>query len=1037
MKANRGLIPAIPLEREGGRMRRFILLLVFILTTVSLIAQEDEKYSDEDTASVITNTNYKKNPGWYLRYIDSSQIPTGILIDRIKFKNDMGLFNGKSKVKTCDYAIFRRVLKQLQNAANNSVPFPNLDSIYEYAYEKMRWEKTYPIAILNYQFNKFKKKYVKAGIVEETDTSLVIDNMGDSIYATRRSVLACPFNLRVHGNEVPFVFYQNMYFTNDTNELIGIEANFGKGWTDFNWDEPQYISFGTKTKYIEVKVRLTVVNRRTSKELKYISHFTILRSGTDLVPEPSDLNTSTKKSASISPSFTLYFPESKITYTYTCVRYSSACVSKKKSEKSGLCPYPPACIGYDYVPNYHNCDIEASFLFAPTNTSGKLRKPIIVCDGFDPGDKRDYNQSYIADPVLTYSNDTRGIFEMINGDPSPWYNDPVVFPQYYPTSRANLMSKLRADGYDIVIVNFLNGAGDIAKNSYWFRRFLEEKINSSLYRDNQTEENVVIGPSMGGLITRIALDSIEILGHEHYTREWFSFDSPQQGAYIPVDLQLGLLYFDNLLMSTGKDHTVTSEALEKLNTLAAKQMLIKHYSTVNGDYIDWCNESNYMYNNILANVGFPKITRNIAITNGGTQKLYENENVQTLRIYQLVSVPKTVYDEAKNFYANKLGNILTDITFAIPDYTFGALKKIFNIFGISRPENIINLKVSTRGNRFRDSNQEVFWANDEMVAVEGASYSFANQIPYDNAPGGWYSALYDFNQFADNQDKPDYKTQIHTRWATFMVTSSAFGVKPDATNINYLWTDYRDNSTLRAQVPFDDFFGQPTLNEEHVRISKTTGDQVMLYLNDDLKDLQRPRLLNRTVLAQSISGPLKLKATNSVTLGGNGNFTYVFNSSADVNIVAGTKIVFKPGTKAIKGAKLKAKTGNTESKKSGVENVATTLVNYPIQSPYLNRVTSYDDGTETDIEITSIDNLEKKVQVFPNPSQGIINITVEGLYNTNYGINVANTMGNNIYCTISNKPSCQINLSNMTNGLYFVTLNINGYIYRKKVLINK
>ncbi|HEY9125282.1 MAG TPA: T9SS type A sorting domain-containing protein, partial [Bacteroidales bacterium] len=1030
MKETRGLSPALS-KGEGGRlMRLLVLLFAFVLATVSLTAQEEETYSDEDTASVITKDVYKQNPGWYLRNIDSAKIPTGILIDRVKFKNDMGLFNGKSRVKTCDYAVFRRVVKHLQKAANDSVYFPNLDSVYEFAYHKMRWEQIYPIAIMNYSYNKVRKKAFLSKLAELTDTAMTLTSGYDSIFATRRCFLASPFNIRMHGDNIQVAFYRNMFFTNSNDSVIKIEANFGNGWKTFDWDEPQSISFGTKTQYVEAKVRLTYMKNGETKQRKVISHFTVLRTGSDLVPNILDNTGSKLKSTTVKPDKTIYYPEDKITQDFVCTKWSGdgpTPATKKFTVKSY-----PVCIGGIYTNNYSQCAIEASILFAPSNNSGKLRKPLILCDGFDPGDKRDFNQTYIKnlDETLEFSRDTRGIYELVNGDPSPWYNSDK-FPAY-KSSSAGLVSTLQASNYDLVIVNFLNGAGDINYNAEAFAGFLTSVINSRTYRDNETEENVVIGPSMGGLITRLALTKLEKAGTSHYVREWFSFDSPQQGAYIPVDLQIGALYFDNLLKGLGKDHTATSEALEKLNTSAAKQMLIKHYSTINSDYIGKCDEANTIYESTLTGAGFPQLTRNIAITNGGTQKLFENDKIESLRIYQEVSVPKSVYDIAKDFYADNLGNIAADITFAIPDYTFGALKKIFSFFGVSRPENIVTLKVSTRGNRFRDGNQEVFWANDEIVAIDGARYSFANQIPYDNAPGGWNSALYDFNQVAANEKKPDFINNLHTRWATFMVTSSALGVKPDATNIHYTWKDYQDNPTLRAKIPFDDFYGPTGVCEEHVRISKSTGDEVMSYLGvRDLTDIQRPRLLNRTSNAQSVSGPVKLKGTTSVTLGGGSNYTFTMNTTADVNIAAGSKIVFKPGAKAVKGAKLKARVGATAIQKSAQVNNTPKSVTYAVTSPYIGKVASYTDDAEVQTEVVPLFLSEKAVSIFPNPTDGIINIEITGQGLDKVTISVANTMGKHVYSAPINSAYQQVDLTSLPAGLYFISVNLDGKMYRE------
>ncbi len=117
-------------------------------------------------------------------------------------------------------------------------------------------------------------------------------------------------------------------------------------------------------------------------------------------------------------------------------------------------------------------------------------------------------------------------------------------------------------GYDIVILNFptyktydidgntkyiLGGADAIQRNSKVCEKVIDT-LNYILKGNNSQEQLVVIGPSMGGQITRYALKTMEnnILDYDyrgHNTRLWVSFDSPHQGAYIPLSIQYFLDFF--------------------------------------------------------------------------------------------------------------------------------------------------------------------------------------------------------------------------------------------------------------------------------------------------------------------------------------------------------------------------------------------------------------------------------------------------------------------------------------------------------------
>ncbi len=81
-----------------------------------------------------------------------------------------------------------------------------------------------------------------------------------------------------------------------------------------------------------------------------------------------------------------------------------------------------------------------------------------------------------------------------------------------------------------------------------------------------SEQNVVVGASMGGIVSRYALAKMENAGKSHCTGAFFTLDTPHNGANIPLALQaLGWFYH-----ATG----TTDELWDALNTPAARQQLI-------------------------------------------------------------------------------------------------------------------------------------------------------------------------------------------------------------------------------------------------------------------------------------------------------------------------------------------------------------------------------------------------------------------------------------------------------------------------------
>lgn len=237
------------------------------------------------------------------------------------------------------------------------------------------------------------------------------------------------------------------------------------------------------------------------------------------------------------------------------------------------------------------------------NVDGILDKPIFFVDGFDPGDGRTIPMMY----------------DLLN------FGNPVE----------NLGDIVRDAGYDIVVLNFptytsssdgvtvIDGGGDyIQRNAF----ILVELINTINGMKTGSEEDVLIGPSMGGLISRYALRYMEQNSIPHQTRLYISFDSPHLGANVPIGLQ----YLFNYLLN-GDPAVADAEFLVNglLGSAAAKEMLVDHYTAhlqngspfvQNPTLTEPLGAINFrtVFQNELDTMGFPQNTRNIAISNGSS-----------------------------------------------------------------------------------------------------------------------------------------------------------------------------------------------------------------------------------------------------------------------------------------------------------------------------------------------------------------------------------------------------------------------------------
>lgn len=172
---------------------------------------------------------------------------------------------------------------------------------------------------------------------------------------------------------------------------------------------------------------------------------------------------------------------------------------------------------------------------------------------------------------------------------------------------SNLISELLLHGFDLVFLDQSNGAESIENQSALTRELI------GLCRDYKfgDEPMVLIGPSLGGVVGRHALRSMEINGEEHCTRLFAGLDSPFRGAWLPTSLQEAIPFFAGF--------SAEAEAMNAaLHSPAAGQLLIHspfHSSSVRQNL-----------ENLQDSWGLPKDAICIATSNGNPAVNYSPSN---------------------------------------------------------------------------------------------------------------------------------------------------------------------------------------------------------------------------------------------------------------------------------------------------------------------------------------------------------------------------------------------------------------------------
>lgn len=400
------------------------------------------------------------------------------------------------------------------------------------------------------------------------------------------------------------------------------------------------------------------------------------------------------------------------------------------------------------------------------NVDGVLDKPIILVDGFDPGDTRN----------------TTTIYDLLN----------------YGTNQ-NFADDLRNQGFDIVVLNFptytipgttivIDGGADYIQRNAFILVALLNQINAQKVG---TEKNVVIGPSMGGLISRYALRYMEMNNMEHDTRLYISFDSPHQGANVPIGFQ----HLFNYMAYGPLGNAAVQPIVDGLiKSPAARQMLIDHmeghlqsgsafeFNTASASLLP-TGSPNYRnaFQTELNAMGFPTLTRNVSISNG-----------------------------AGNGTMNYSPN-------------FEVMNHTFNVTTTQRA--IINLRFTPAANqtnqvsRFRGQQfVVVVWITGFESLANSKAPTFSDGV--DTAPGGRFDMTGFAGDLGSDPILTEFFDNLNADYFTFIPTWSSMAIS----NTQNLYTPVTSSSVSPFVAS-----SIPTINENHITFN---AQNVAFALNE-------------------------------------------------------------------------------------------------------------------------------------------------------------------------------------------------------------
>lgn len=619
-----------------------------------------------------------------------------------------------------------------------------LESIKEQT-KQSYFTKVIPLAILHSDFESIHDDALQNNAIsKDTEGYLIRTNPDSEIFKIEHITIASPLRASTKGLQTTFNLASSNVFNTTTQGIDAIVIDFddSDGYRPINLNQNIVINYsepGRKTLNIELTLdNGEIINRSAIIDVKYSN---------------ADLHTLFNR-------------------VVTTFNSSTA----------------PDLSDYNSEPNNVGTGEYEIILGA----DGVLNKPIILVDGFDPGDGRDIT----------------GLRELLNFDDGG--------------TTSNLEDLVKAEGFDVVYLNFpiytrasdgavIDGGVDYIERNAMLLIDLIETLNTDKVG---TEQNVIIGPSMGGLISRYALNYMENeASMDHDTRLWISFDSPHHGANVPIGFQH---QFNFLAFGLDDFWILGDQNVEELQPIidgmlkssAARQMLTDQFEShiTNSDGVTFnstlATPRSHPYKidfdasmNSLTATGFPELTRNITIINGSGENTRYPDNTAG---------------------ANDLipGSQILDANINI---MLGADMKIQTFFTPNAGTQIETSKVHL---------DFAWWfplANDRINNAESRAHPYSNGI--DAASGGLFDILKLTEDLATDGLVGEFLGALDTDHFNFIPSVSAMAFEISSGEIDWFHAP-SGVTTARATTnvtPFDAWY-MPDINEPHVTLTELNVD---------------------------------------------------------------------------------------------------------------------------------------------------------------------------------------------------------------------
>lgn len=551
---------------------RALLLCTFCVLGLHAQTWQDTLAMQYDILQPYVNTGYLYNRFYLAPFVDSG------------YTANPANYNGATNAEACNYNTFYKLAEDFRAAAYDSTLLPSYYNLKDIDFAQRNLADV-PIAVLQLDYQKIYPFAADSGwitfdtvanrylpIPDSTHfTDTVYDGNGQivtildtTIYNNPDSImkLALPtnhlfaastfsnaFGIPALGTAVTFRLPSSLFFSNTTvNTSYQIDLDDGVGWRNVTPNQLVSVTYGSfGRKEIRIKFNITGWN---NGELPIAKTYLVLFK---TAPPPDDA-----------------FDVSALVVNAPCPNLSDG--------------------------GFGTGEARLSVRYADP-TRKQLTRPFILVEGFDSYLRKTNSDFNKYDPNtggygrLAWGGFMSGIFMNDVGD--------TVYKQLRQAPL--LFDSLNTLGYDVLLLDFKGSLNGIEQNANALIKVVLW-VNQEKTSD---EELVVVGGSMGGLIARYALRKMELEDCCHQTRMYGTFDTPHDGANIPLGMQEWVYNAWKNFMSSEAERTYK----DVLSSKSACQLMRYHR--------ELSKEAEHLaLQAVLDSMGHPQDCYRVAISNG-------------------------------------------------------------------------------------------------------------------------------------------------------------------------------------------------------------------------------------------------------------------------------------------------------------------------------------------------------------------------------------------------------------------------------------